>query len=306
MSLSPRLRTLPWELVELILMTAAKQWYIAEPGALARLCRLSRIMHDLSTPLLYSIVILHGADSAQRFSRTLASRPVGFLARHLKAMSVSLREGDSWAQAESTLAPFAPILGIVSHAQAPLDLFDKVLETYAWQRSDAAFRDLRVSLLPPSLHTPVDSTRVLRRLVSDARVTHIHIGGLGELFGDLITVACGVQIGGEKVRLTHITCDAHMAKMWTTTATIRAIRDLFYLAGIERLVFRVCREDDNAQQLLQLLEVSMDHRICIHYVPKVELQSMTQTAVDGWRMHMAGIDNLWLSGEPVYVPVKPV
>ncbi|KAH7104313.1 hypothetical protein BKA62DRAFT_502682 [Auriculariales sp. MPI-PUGE-AT-0066] len=299
MDLSPRFSTLPWELVECIIKAAANDWCITQPGMLARLCPLSRAMRKLCTPLLYSTVAVHGLLSVQLFFRTVESFPDGFLARHLTATSLSFHEGESWTPVGSTLATFASMLAIVSYAQAPVDLFDYVLDTDAWSTRAAPLRGMSMSLLPPTRSlrmTPHDYIRVLLNLLTKAQAKRIHIGGSYRLFRMVLLSISTMDTTDKPAQLTHIACDVTDARVWSHVTTKFAVTNVMAWPGFECMVLRIGKTDGHTSQLLELLKSMEDPRIHVHYVPDDEVQSSIQ------RRHMAGIDDLWLSGEPVYVP----
>ena len=315
--LSTRFRKLPYEIVEAILLVCANDWHVQAPAALSRLCRVSKAMCQVCTPLLYSIIIIPSGRQALQYTRTNQSRPVSFISTHLRSLSLSIAADESPTLAHEALKPLARVIGVAQYAQAPLDTISRALDAFCWQHSTGApdggpsMPNLHISILPPNPAEPIDVEAIMRRLVLNANVSKLHIGGLSAFFHVLGYVgivdvlareqrhANAKTKGAAMMVLTHVSCDAHSWKEWEPRKTALTVVLLLQLVGLRRVVFRIPRLNGHFEPFVKELAQIRDPRVYIHVSDNSGMLSMGEVAVAGWRNHMAKLEDLWMSGDPV-------
>jgi hypothetical protein len=310
--LSERFRTLPIELVELIFEHAALSWHIESPHATANLLTITPWSHVYCIARLYTAVTLDHSSSARLFARTLAlGCQSAHATRHLRALSVSLSADEKWTEVDA-LIPLAPYIGTLPYAQAPLDILAKAQATPAWHAYTATHGKRCLSILSPTAYSYVHPGSVVRLALDSTR---LHIGGVPALFHALAGLDRYIHDHPETYHPagllrdgnvpTHIAVDCLAAHEWKPSYVERTLRKLLEFSAVQRVVFRVPTAQNEFAPLVSMLRDVEDSRVCVSVVRLALPEGGNKSAVEGWRNHMSGEEDIWLSGEPV-VPRPPI
>ncbi|KZW02277.1 hypothetical protein EXIGLDRAFT_735750 [Exidia glandulosa HHB12029] len=294
---SPIFATLPMELVNLVLWHAAHASTPMDLASLARLALVSRHSNGLATPLLYSTIVLDSAPKFKAFQNVLIAKSAAFFARYFQQLSISLPLTSPDERAMQSLIGLGAALSFV---QAPLDLLLDMQHVESEIRPWRKLSILRSTLINSSPY-PLDP-ELLSALFMGA--THLHFGGqtIHELY-----LFCGrVFTRSDRFNLTHLSLDADsVALLWDDDARrawVARLDAYLTLPNLERIVLRIPRCDVArvGSSFLRMLAASIaDERVFVHFDSSWDPQGAASFAVDGWKRHVSGLQDLWTSGSPV-------
>ncbi|KZW02282.1 hypothetical protein EXIGLDRAFT_744715 [Exidia glandulosa HHB12029] len=298
---SPIFATLPMELVNLVLWHAAHTTTPMDLAQLARLALVSRHSNELATPFLYSTIVLDSAPKFEAFQNVLIAKSAAFFARYVQQLSISLPLA---SPDEHTMQSLIGLGATLSFVQAPLDI---LLGMQHIEREIRPWRKL--SILPATSIDPnpyAASIRHIRLQLSTVLTggTHLHFGGKTDDERDVLRRM--VFISGIDFNLTHLSLDGDPIDLLQDEAEflVWAEKLLAYLKlpSLERIVIRIPQCDIRrvyGSFLRMLAETIRDERVFVHFDSSWDPYSTASFAVDGWKRHVSGIGDFWMSGRPV-------
>ena len=305
---------LPMEIVLEVLRFAAEMCCgdLSRRAWLAQLARVCSTAHRSVNKRLYQIIEIDDVYSARLFLSTLKQRPD--LAHFVCALHLGMGTTTSLLYGpDDQLARQITALCTPHFLQSDAGTLPRAI-----QQS----QDDHNPLVPPTVPNYVSFVYEQRgspKLIPTVLygVTHLHLGLLSKLHAHRLMKTFGST--AEKARtmsatpgvswgITHLAIDFeyNINLMGTLRALLlELIRDDGSRKPIQRIVLRAPDSPvEWADFLLGNLGFLGDKRIAVHKIPHERIAGAHEPtyalAVDGWRRHAVGDEDLWLSGETVH------
>jgi len=324
-TLVPRLASLPIDLVYCVLELSlehddgrVKPWR----AWVSRVALVSKFANRIAIPRLYGIIQLDAGRKVVLLATTLANRHD--LARRVRGLHITAalptRHDQVWRDIQVGDEALAQV------QSSSLELIAICKNTFL-QVSDTAFDSNGfLTGLGPAQHAPASYHYLSMTCISGVavpldtdlpRTTHLHFG-IGEDTPGWVFVVTTSSFARSWDRLTT-TVMTHVAFDWDLEENSRAsltsvIRNMLSKEPntLQRVTIRLpvftkqstpAREGRRQARLRKNLAMIGDPRV---FLSLIEVKSsraeggMHEMALEGWRRHAQGLEDLWMSGQPVY------